>query len=220
MPDTCLPKLVLYGQVKRRGFVGRPRKIWNNVLLSDTQSLNIARPHSDAHSDALEGKDCHCTHLAHAGTRIHYYYYYTWAAYSCSETPCDLDPLCHSVDCCSAGAELSRQAVALRPCPRKLVSSSCSRHACILGKQGPPALPSPSSSPPPISPSPQSPAAAGRQVAAARPTDCQLHCTPLLTLLSWGVCNGLQCSWLPVSTGPACFASPAHLRPCSCHLPA
>ena len=39
---------MLYGQVKGRGAVGRPRKIWNDVLLSDTQSLNITRPHSDA----------------------------------------------------------------------------------------------------------------------------------------------------------------------------
>ena len=37
MPDTRLPKKVMYGQVKGRGTVGRPRKIWNYVLLSDTQ---------------------------------------------------------------------------------------------------------------------------------------------------------------------------------------
>ena len=48
MPDTRLPKKVLYGQVKGRGVVGRPREIWNDVLLSDTQSLKITRPHSDA----------------------------------------------------------------------------------------------------------------------------------------------------------------------------
>ena len=48
MPDTRLPKKVLYGQVKGRGVVGRPRKIWNDVLLSDTHCLNIRRPHSDA----------------------------------------------------------------------------------------------------------------------------------------------------------------------------
>ena len=28
----------------------------------------------------LEGKDCHCTHLAHAGTRINYRYYTPVAA--------------------------------------------------------------------------------------------------------------------------------------------
>ena len=44
MPDTRLPKKVLYGQVKGRVVVGRPRKIWNDVLLTDTQSLNITRP--------------------------------------------------------------------------------------------------------------------------------------------------------------------------------
>ena len=48
MPDTRLPKKVLYGQVKGKGVVGRPRKIWNDVLLSDTQRLNIRRPHTDA----------------------------------------------------------------------------------------------------------------------------------------------------------------------------
>lgn len=31
---------------KGRGVVGRPRKVWNDVLLSDTQRLNIRRPHS------------------------------------------------------------------------------------------------------------------------------------------------------------------------------
>ena len=43
-----LPKKVLYGQVKGGGVVGRPQKIWNDVLLSDTQILNITCPHSDA----------------------------------------------------------------------------------------------------------------------------------------------------------------------------
>ena len=42
IPDTSLPKKV-YGQFKGRGTVGRPRKFWNNVLLSDTQRLNIRR---------------------------------------------------------------------------------------------------------------------------------------------------------------------------------
>lgn len=39
-------------QVKRRGVVGRPRKIWNNVLLSDAQSLNMRRPYSVAQSQS------------------------------------------------------------------------------------------------------------------------------------------------------------------------
>ena len=58
--DTRLPKKMLHGQVKGRGVVGRPRKIWNDVLLSDTQSLNITSPHSlvqhlqDVHSDAQD----------------------------------------------------------------------------------------------------------------------------------------------------------------------
>ena len=74
--DTRLPKKVLHGQVKGTGVVGRPRKIWNDVLLSDIQSLNIAHPHSDAHKlqqICLEGKDCHRTHLAHAGMRFNCY---------------------------------------------------------------------------------------------------------------------------------------------------
>lgn len=57
MPDTRLPKKMLYGQVKGRGVVGRPRKLWNDVLLSDTHSLNIRRPHHDAQNkSAFEAK--------------------------------------------------------------------------------------------------------------------------------------------------------------------
>ena len=52
MRGTRLLKKVLYGQVKGRGVVGRSRKIWNDVLLSDTQSLNITRPHSDVQSES------------------------------------------------------------------------------------------------------------------------------------------------------------------------
>ena len=48
MSDTRLPKKVLHGQVQGRGAVGRPRKIWNDVLLFDTHSLNIRRPYTDA----------------------------------------------------------------------------------------------------------------------------------------------------------------------------
>ena len=48
MPDTRSPKKVLYGQVKGRGVAGPPRKICNDILLPDTQSLNITCPHSDA----------------------------------------------------------------------------------------------------------------------------------------------------------------------------
>ena len=48
MSDSRLPKKVLYGQVKGKRAVGRPRTIWNDVLLSDTHSLNIRRPHYDA----------------------------------------------------------------------------------------------------------------------------------------------------------------------------
>ena len=47
MLGVCLPKKVLYGQVNGRGVVGWPQKSWNNVL-SDTQSLNMTGPHSDA----------------------------------------------------------------------------------------------------------------------------------------------------------------------------
>ena len=32
----------------------------------------------------LEGKDCHRTHLARAGTRINYYYYYYYARHASS----------------------------------------------------------------------------------------------------------------------------------------
>lgn len=35
-----------------------------DVLLSDTQSLNVRRPYSVAQNKVcLEGKDCHCPHL-------------------------------------------------------------------------------------------------------------------------------------------------------------
>ena len=40
---------------------------WNNFLLSDTHSLNIRRPHSDARNGSAWSKDCHRTHLAYAG---------------------------------------------------------------------------------------------------------------------------------------------------------
>ena len=42
--STCLPKGVLYGQVKGGGIVGWPRTPWNEVLLSDTQNVNMRSP--------------------------------------------------------------------------------------------------------------------------------------------------------------------------------
>lgn len=46
-------------------------KIWYDVLLSDTHSLNIA-----ISEQCLEGKDCRRMHLPSTGTRISYYHYY------------------------------------------------------------------------------------------------------------------------------------------------
>ena len=48
MLDTRLPKVMLFGQVKGNPPVGRPRKIWNDIVLSDFQRLNIQRPYRDA----------------------------------------------------------------------------------------------------------------------------------------------------------------------------
>ena len=45
--DTRLPK-VMFGQVKGSTPPGRPRKIWNDIVLSDFQLLNITRPYRDA----------------------------------------------------------------------------------------------------------------------------------------------------------------------------
>ena len=38
--------------------------------------LNIRPPHSDDKNYCVEDKDCHLTHLAYAGKRNHYDYYY------------------------------------------------------------------------------------------------------------------------------------------------
>ena len=48
MLDTRLPKVMLFGQVKGSNPPGRPRKIWNDIVLSDFQQLNIRRPYRDA----------------------------------------------------------------------------------------------------------------------------------------------------------------------------
>ena len=45
--DSGLPKM-LFGQVKGSNAPGRPRKIWNDIVLSDPQQLNIKRPYRDA----------------------------------------------------------------------------------------------------------------------------------------------------------------------------
>ena len=48
MLDSRLPKVMLFGQVKGSNPPGRPRKIWNDIVLSDFQQLNINRPYRDA----------------------------------------------------------------------------------------------------------------------------------------------------------------------------
>ena len=48
MLDTRLPKVMLFGQVKGSTPPGRPRKTWNDIVLSDFQLLNITRPYRDA----------------------------------------------------------------------------------------------------------------------------------------------------------------------------
>lgn len=52
MPDTHLPKKVLYGQVKGKGVVGRPRKMWNDLVLADAHSLNSRHPYVDAQNNS------------------------------------------------------------------------------------------------------------------------------------------------------------------------
>ena len=62
-----MPKKILFGQVKGRGVVGRPRKIWNDVLWSDTQSLNIRRPYTVAQNKfAWKAKTVNRMHLAYS----------------------------------------------------------------------------------------------------------------------------------------------------------
>ena len=41
---------LLFGQVKGPGHVGKPRKIWNDVVLSDIHHLSISRPYQVAQS--------------------------------------------------------------------------------------------------------------------------------------------------------------------------
>ena len=48
MLDSRLPKLMLFCQVTGSNPPGRPRKIWNDIVVSDFQQLNIKRPYRDA----------------------------------------------------------------------------------------------------------------------------------------------------------------------------
>ena len=48
-------------------------RIWNDIMLSDTHTLNIRRPDSDT-QNSVEGKDCHDTHLPYAGKLQNCYY--------------------------------------------------------------------------------------------------------------------------------------------------
>ena len=43
MLDSRLPKVMSFGKVKGSNPPGRPRKIWNDIVLSDLQQLNIKR---------------------------------------------------------------------------------------------------------------------------------------------------------------------------------
>ena len=50
--DMCVDKLMtgcmLFGQVKGPGHIGKPRKMWNDVVLSDIHHLSISRPYQVA----------------------------------------------------------------------------------------------------------------------------------------------------------------------------
>ena len=48
MPNSRLPKVMMFGQVKGTKCRGRPRSIWNDVVLCDLHHLNIRRPFRDA----------------------------------------------------------------------------------------------------------------------------------------------------------------------------
>lgn len=78
MPDTRLAKKVLHGRVKGRpkGIVDRVRKIWSDVLLSDSQRLNIRRPYSVAQNKAAwKAKTVTvCTKLMPEGFYLLYYF--------------------------------------------------------------------------------------------------------------------------------------------------
>ena len=70
--DTRLPKKALYAQVQGRGVAGWPRK---RCFLTPRVSTQTSPPWYSKYI-CLEGKDCHCTHLAYAGKSFNYYYYH------------------------------------------------------------------------------------------------------------------------------------------------
>ena len=41
MPDSRLPKMLLHGQVARQNCRGKPRTVWNDVVLSDIHKLKL-----------------------------------------------------------------------------------------------------------------------------------------------------------------------------------
>ena len=48
MFDTRLPKLMMYGQVAGPNCRGKPRTVWNDVVLSDVQKLKLNHHRRDA----------------------------------------------------------------------------------------------------------------------------------------------------------------------------
>ena len=62
MLDNRLPKVMLFGQVKGLKPPGRPRKIWNDIVLSDFQQLNIKRPYRDAQNKSAWRDKTWATH--------------------------------------------------------------------------------------------------------------------------------------------------------------
>ena len=58
---------MLFGQVKGSTPPGRPRKIWNDSVLSDFQLLNITRPYRDAQNKPAWRERTWATHT-YAGT--------------------------------------------------------------------------------------------------------------------------------------------------------
>ena len=63
---TCRSKFMLFGQVKGPTPRGRPKKVWNNVVLSDFHKLDINCPYRDAQNrPAWRDRTWGHTHLAH-----------------------------------------------------------------------------------------------------------------------------------------------------------
>ena len=87
MADSRLPKLLMHGQLVGQNCRGRPRTVWNDVVLFDIHKLKLNRYTRDALNKPV-WRESHVSDACWLSTRFNYYCYHS--QHMRDQLPCEM----------------------------------------------------------------------------------------------------------------------------------